>query len=258
MTTSALRCQPLRPAAPWPGVRQATSFAPHCPQPLSAFGAASTSEDCLYLNVFAPRGGGDRNLPVMVWLHGGSLLVGESDDYDPTALVDHGVIVVTINYRIGALGFLADAALAGHPGALSGNYGLEDQQAAVRWVQRNIRGFGGNPRNVTLFGEPAGGLSVLAQLVSCAARGLFERAIIESGLQPDPAAAGHRRNRGSGVRRQGRLRQRHRRLPAEPARKWRRITQPSTNARSGLRRAEGPAGLSTRRWPESISTEGTS
>jgi para-nitrobenzyl esterase len=177
----ALRWQPPQPAAPWPGVRQATSFAPHCPQPPSAFGVASTSEDCLYLNVFAPGGGHDRNLPVMVWVHGGSLLVGESDDYNPAALVRHGVIVVTINYRLGALGFLADAALASHPGGPSGNYGLEDQQAALRWVQRNIRGFGGDPRDVTLFGESAGGLSVLSQLVSPGARGLFQRAIIESG-----------------------------------------------------------------------------
>ena len=92
-----------------------------------------------------------------------------------------GVIVVTINYRLGALGFLADSALASHPGGPSGNYGLMDQQAALRWVQRNIRGFGGDPRDVTLFGESAGGLSTLAQLVSPGAHGLFQRAIIESG-----------------------------------------------------------------------------
>jgi para-nitrobenzyl esterase len=177
----ALRWQPPQPAAPWRGVRQATSFAPHCPQPPSAFGVASTSEDCLYLNVFAPEGDRGRNLPVMVWVHGGSLLVGESDDYNPAALVRDGVIVVTINYRLGALGFLANAALASRPGGPSGNYGLMDQQAALRWVQRNIRAFGGDPGNVTLFGESAGGLSVLAQLVSPGARGLFQRAITESG-----------------------------------------------------------------------------
>ena len=82
----------------------------------------------------------------MVWIHGGALVVGESDDYNPAALVRHGVIVVTVNYRLGALGFLADPALAGRPGGPSGNYGLMDQQAALRWVQRNIRGFGGDPR----------------------------------------------------------------------------------------------------------------
>jgi para-nitrobenzyl esterase len=177
----ALRWQPPHPAASWHGIREATSFAPHCPQPPSPFGVASTSEDCLYLNVFAPAGARGRDLPVMVWIHGGALLVGESDDYDPAALVRNGVIVVTINYRIGALGFLADAALASTLGGPSGDYGLMDQQAALRWVQRNIRGFGGDPRNVTLFGESAGGESTLAQLVSPGARGLFQRAIVESG-----------------------------------------------------------------------------
>jgi para-nitrobenzyl esterase len=177
----ALRWRPPQPPAAWRGVRQATSFAAHCPQPPSSFGVASTSENCLYLNVFAPAGHAGRNLPVMVWVHGGSLLVGESNDYNPAALVRDGVIVVTINYRLGALGFLADAALASRPGGSSGDYGLMDQQAALRWVQRNIRGFGGNPRDVTLFGESAGGLSTLSQVVSPGARGLFQRAIIESG-----------------------------------------------------------------------------
>ena len=177
----ALRWQPPHPAAPWRGVRAATNFAAHCPQPASPFGVASTSENCLYLNVYAPAGAVGRDLPVMVWIHGGSLLVGESDDYDPAPLVRQGVIVVTINYRIGALGFLASAALASTPGGPSGDYGLMDQQAALRWVQRSIRGFGGDPRDVTLFGESAGGLSTLAQVASPAARGLFQRAIVESG-----------------------------------------------------------------------------
>ncbi len=188
----ALRWQPPQPAASWRGVRQATSYAPHCPQPPSAFGVASTSENCLYLNVFTPADSAGRDLPVMVWVHGGSLLVGESNDYNPVGLVRDGVIVVTINYRLGALGFLADAALAGRPGGPSGDYGLLDQQAALRWVQRNIRAFGGDPGNVTLAGESAGGLSVLAQLVSPGARGLFQRAIVESGtydLTQQPLAA---------------------------------------------------------------------
>ncbi|HEY1641404.1 MAG TPA: carboxylesterase family protein [Streptosporangiaceae bacterium] len=184
---AALRWRPPAPPRPWPGIRPAAQFAPHCPQPASFFGVASTSEDCLYLNVFTPaRSGGltrgrTGGLPVLVWIHGGALVTGESDDYDPAALVRRGVIVVTLNYRIGALGFLADAALAGRPGGPAGNYGLMDQQAALRWVQANISRFGGDPRAVTLAGESAGGLSVLSQLASPAARGLFSRAIVESG-----------------------------------------------------------------------------
>jgi para-nitrobenzyl esterase len=178
--TGSLRWQPPAPAAHWRGVRAATAFAPHCPQSASPFGRPSTSEDCLYLNVFTRPGASRAGHPVMVWIHGGALVTGESDDYNPAALVNDGVTVVTINYRLGALGFLADSALAG-PAGDAGNYGLMDQQAALRWVQANISRFGGNPRDVTLFGESAGGLSVLSQLVSPGSAGLFQRAIIESG-----------------------------------------------------------------------------
>src|SRR5271169_5398989 len=177
----ALRWQPPQPAASWSGVRDATQFAPHCPQSASPFGQASTSEDCLFLNVFTPsrqqHGSGH---PVMVWIHGGALVTGESNDYDPAGLVADGVTVVTINYRIGALGFLAHPALADAKGQ-SGDYGLMDQQAALRWVQRNIASFGGNPHHVTIFGESAGGLSTLSQVASPQAKGLFEKAIVESG-----------------------------------------------------------------------------
>jgi para-nitrobenzyl esterase len=177
----ALRWRPPQPAASWPGVREATQFAPHCPQLASPFGPASTSEDCLFLNVFTPaHEQAGAHHPVMVWIHGGALVTGESNDYDPTKLVEDGVTVVTINYRLGALGFLADPALADANGQ-SGDYGLMDQQAALRWVQRNIASFGGDPRNVTIFGESAGGLSVLSQVASPAARGLFAKAIAESG-----------------------------------------------------------------------------
>jgi para-nitrobenzyl esterase len=176
-----LRWAPPQPSARWHGIRLATRFAPHCPQPTGVFGRPSMSEDCLYLNVFKPADGHGRKLPVMVWIHGGGFVGGESDDYDPSALVANGVIVVTINYRLGALGFLADAALASHPGGPTGDYGLMDQQAALRWVQHNIRAFGGNPANVTIFGESAGGQSVLLQLTSPTARGLFAKAIAESG-----------------------------------------------------------------------------
>jgi para-nitrobenzyl esterase len=187
-----LRWRAPQPPARWDGIRPATRFAPHCPQPAGVFGRASTSEDCLYLNVFAPAGHRASGLPVMVWIHGGGFVGGESDDYDPSSLVADGVIVVTINYRLGALGFLAHPALADHPGGPAGDYGLMDQQAALRWVRDNIRAFGGNPANVTVFGESAGGQSVLLQLVSPGARGLFAKAIAESGgyaLSPLPLAS---------------------------------------------------------------------
>jgi para-nitrobenzyl esterase len=130
----------------------------------------------------------------MVWIHGGGLVSGESNDYLPFGLVARNVIVVTVNYRLGVLGFLAHPALtAESPQHASGNYGLLDQQAALRWVRRNIGLFGGNPHEVTLFGESSGGLSVHAQLASPTARGLFQRAIVESGgysgSQPPLAAA---------------------------------------------------------------------
>ena len=177
----ALRWQPPQPAAGWSGVRDATQVGPHCPQPASPFGVASTSENCLFLNVFTPSGRRARqHSPVMVWIHGGALVTGESDDYLPTKLVQDGVTVVTINYRLGALGFLAHPALADAKGQ-SGDYGLMDQQAALRWVRQNIARFGGDPRNVTVFGESAGGLSTLSQVASPQARGLFEKAIVESG-----------------------------------------------------------------------------
>jgi para-nitrobenzyl esterase len=177
----ALRWQPPQPAARWSGVRAATQFAPHCPQLAGPFGQASTSENCLFLNVFTPsRRQAGSHFPVMVWIHGGALVSGESNDYDPTPMVADGVTVLTINYRLGALGFLAHPALADASGQ-SGDYGLMDQQAALRWVQRNIASFGGNPHNVTIFGESAGGLSTLSQVASPQARGLFERAIVESG-----------------------------------------------------------------------------
>jgi para-nitrobenzyl esterase len=177
-----LRWRPPQPAAAWKGERDATGFGPHCAQPATPFGLPSTAEDCLYLNVFAPAGRKhDDDHPVLVWIHGGGLLIGESDDYDPAKLAADGTVVVTINYRLGALGFLAHPALADRPGGSTGAYGLMDQQAALRWVQRNIDEFGGDRRKVTIFGESAGGMSVLAHVASPRARGLFARAIVQSG-----------------------------------------------------------------------------
>ena len=179
-----LRWQPPQPVPADLVSSTASAFGPHCAQLASPYGVASTSEDCLFLNVYrpdhAPREG-SAGFPVMVWIHGGALVVGESDLYDPVKLVNDGdVIVVTINYRLGYLGFLAQAGLdaEGHAAA---NYGLMDQQFALDWVRRNIAGFGGNSDNVTIFGESAGGLSVLSNLVSPTAHGLFNKAIVESG-----------------------------------------------------------------------------
>ena len=118
---------------------------------------------------------------MLVWIHGGGLEQDGARNYDGTKLAADGTVVVTINYRLGALGFLAHPALASRPGGAAGNYGLMDQQAALRWVQRNIAQFGGDPHNVTIAGQSAGGLSVLAQMVSPGARGLFQRAIVQSG-----------------------------------------------------------------------------
>jgi len=191
-----LRWQPPQPLRQALFNETAASFGPHCPQPASPFGIASTTEDCLYLNVYTPaavRPVNARPLPVMVWIHGGALVTGESDDYDPVKLVTEGrVIVVTINYRLGYLGFLAEAGLDAE-GHVAANYGLQDQQFALDWVQRNIKGFGGDASRVTVFGESAGGLSVLSNLVSPTAYGLFSRAIVESGAYvlnlPDLATA---------------------------------------------------------------------
>ena len=193
--TGNLRWRPPQPASSWSGIRDATQFGPSCPQ-AQAFNPflppGTISEDCLNLNVYTPtlRSGSDR--PVLVWIHGGGLVQDGGRNYDGTKLAAAGTVVVTINYRLGALGFLAHPALASRPGGAAGNYGLMDQQAALRWVQRNIARFGGDPHNVTIAGQSAGGLSVLAQLVSAGARGLFQRAVVQSGtfaLNQQPLAA---------------------------------------------------------------------
>jgi para-nitrobenzyl esterase len=182
--TGNLRWRPPQPPADWQGVRDATQFAPSCPQPPGPFAPAGPfSENCLYLNVYTPAlpGGAAQHRPVLVWIHGGGLTEEAGRNYDGSKLAAAGTVVVTTNYRLGALGFLAHPALASRPGGPAGNYGLMDQQAALRWVQDNIAHFGGDPGKVTIAGQSAGGLSVLAQMVSTGARGLFQRAIIESG-----------------------------------------------------------------------------
>ncbi len=172
---------PTAPAA-WSGERSARAFGPHCAQPQSFYGTASTSEDCLYLNVYRPKSEGPH--PVMVWIHGGAFYLGESNGYNPERLVAKDTVVVTLNYRLGALGFLAHPALSAEQGGGSGNYGLMDQQAALRWVKANIAALGGDPANVTIFGESAGGFSVMSHLASPGSAGLFHKAIVMSGAYP--------------------------------------------------------------------------
>jgi para-nitrobenzyl esterase len=179
----ALRWLPPQPFGRWRGVLSATQFGSECPQ---TSGQTSVGdENCLFLNIYAPKAKKHRDdhneLAVMVWIHGGGLNDGAGSEFDPTPLVEGGgVIVVTFNYRLGLLGFLAHPALDSE-GHLAGNYGLMDQQFALAWVKRNIAAFGGNPHRVTVFGESAGGLSVYSHLASPLAAGLFERAIAQSG-----------------------------------------------------------------------------
>ena len=180
--TGVLRWRPPQPPASWSGIRDAIQFASSCPQNPSLFQPPGPeSEDCLYLNVSTPTLSGDARLAVLVWIHGGGFTQDGSLNYDGAKLAASGAVVVTINYRLGALGFLSHPALASRPGGPAGNYGLMDQQAALRWVKHNIAYFGGDPHDVTIAGQSAGGVSVLAQLVSHGSRALFERAIVESG-----------------------------------------------------------------------------
>lgn len=177
----ALRWRLPQPHMPWTGTLDASRFGRICPQPKTPDAEPAWSEDCLYLNVYVPYPTSPGRRPVMVWLHGGTNTTGAGSFYDPTPLVETGkVIVVTLNYRLGALGFLALPALQAESGT-TGNYGLADQQLALRWVRANIAAFGGDPRNVTLFGESSGGMDVISQLVSPLAAGLFDKAIVESG-----------------------------------------------------------------------------
>jgi para-nitrobenzyl esterase len=163
----------------------------------------------LFLNVYVPtqalHARGRRRFPVMVWMHGGAYFLGAGSQFDPTKMVSTGVIVVTINYRLGALGFLAHPALSAESAyGGSGNYGIMDQQLALQWVQDNIAAFGGNPKRVTIFGESAGGNSMFAHLVSPTATGLFQRVISQSGTSEQrlptlPAAEATGRNFASAV-----------------------------------------------------------
>lgn len=184
-----LRWRPAEDPPRWSNVRDASQFGPQCPQPQRLIAGVSggrpvpTSEDCLTLNIWTPARTAADRLPVMVWIHGGGFYVGSgsSPDYDGEALARRGIVLVTVNYRLGALGFLAHPALSRESArGVSGNYGLLDQIAALRWVQNNIGQFGGNPATVTVFGRSAGAYSICILTVSPLAKGLFRRAIMQS------------------------------------------------------------------------------
>ncbi|QDH79876.1 carboxylesterase family protein [Echinicola soli] len=180
---------PQSPRA-WEGVRKATSYAPSPYQPGNP--ASGKSEDCLYLNIWTPASSPNDNLPVMVWIYGGGFSFGTTADPVTTGkhLAEKGVIVVSIAYRVGQLGFLAHPELsAENPNGVSGNYGLLDQIAGLQWVQKNIKAFGGNPDKVTIFGESAGGISVSMLCASPLAKGLFQGAISQSGGSFGPTRA---------------------------------------------------------------------
>ncbi|HEX7821940.1 MAG TPA: carboxylesterase family protein [Sphingobium sp.] len=177
----ARRWEPPQQPTTWTKVRTADHYAPNCPQKDSSgvFARPSMTEDCLYLNVFVPPRSSSPK-PVMVWIHGGGLFSGESDDYDAHKLVKDGkLVVVTFNYRIGRLGYFPRKSKDGS--AVIANYGLLDQLFALQWVRDNIGAFGGDPNRVTIAGESAGAESVYALMVSPAAKGLFHRAIAQSG-----------------------------------------------------------------------------
>ncbi len=185
----ALRWQPPQPAAPWKGMRDATSFGPRCMQlPIFSdmvFRSDGMSEDCLYLNVWAPpRGKASSRLPVLLYFYGGGFVAGDGSEYryDGASMARRGIVVVTANYRLGVFGFLALPALAAEsPHHAAGNYGLLDQVAALKWVRESIAAFGGDPHRITIGGESAGSISVCALMVSPLSRALIAGVIGESG-----------------------------------------------------------------------------
>jgi para-nitrobenzyl esterase len=188
-----LRWKSPQPVVPWQGVRKADAFAPG-PMQDTAFGAVlggpqEISEDCLFLNVWTGAKRTDEKRPVTVWIYGGGFGIGMTSTpaYDGTNLARKGVVLVSVAYRVGPMGFLAHPELSEESGQGSGTYGIQDQIAGLRWVKENIAKFGGDPSNVTIFGESAGGISVSMLTVSPMAKGLFHRAISESGGSMAPA-----------------------------------------------------------------------
>jgi len=191
-----LRWREPLPAKPWPGERDATTFSPACVQ--SGNEGANSSEDCLYLNVWTPAWPMQKPTAVMLWIYGGGNFAGATSDptFNGEALARHGVILVTANYRLGVFGFFAHPELTrASPHHSSGNYGLLDQIAALRWVHDNIARFGGDPANVTIFGESAGSLDINVLMASPLSKSLFQRVIGESGpiIAPPPLADGEQK-----------------------------------------------------------------
>ena len=232
----------------WDGVRDAVSSGPACTQPARRPGSIyanplpATGEDCLSLDIWAPEGG--RDLPVLVWIHGGSFIWGAGSEalYHGVSLARRGVVIVSINYRLGVFGYLAHPELSSEsPDGVSGNYGLLDQIAALEWVRRNISAVGGDPENVTIAGESAGALSVLCLMVTPAARGLFVKAVAQSAYMISTPALKE---------------ERHGLEPAEAAGS-RLAAQLGANSLSGLRAMEGQA-LADRALQAGFAPGGTS
>jgi para-nitrobenzyl esterase len=183
-----LRWSAPQPVVPWSGVRETTDFGSRCPQPESSWVSGTMGEDCLTLNVFTPAKKTDEKLPVMVWFHGGGYAVGSANSppYTWPSLPQHGVVMVGVNHRLGPIGLLALPQLSAEsPQGVSGNYLFLDLIASLKWVRANIAAFGGDPNNVTVFGESGGGGKTDAMVASPLAEGLFQHAILESGANSE-------------------------------------------------------------------------